>query len=132
MSRTTSKHGFAAVALLWLIACCGGGGVFSVPLILEPNFEVLSVDSNDSCSTLLDYCVRVSCTIFNSGEGGGTAIVDLQVLDSNSYPILTETERLQLGSYDTKTVTHDFTNASLLGSQSYVNCQIRDQSPLGY
>jgi len=103
---------------------CGAGNVLSVSTPLA-HFVVVSKDSNESCSKLLDYCLRVSCQIANDSVVPGQAVVDIQLLDKDGAVLHTNTERVDLGPGDTKTVTHDFTEAKLIGRDSQYACAVR-------
>lgn len=103
---------------------CGAGNVLSVSTPLA-HFVVVSKDSNESCSKLLDYCLRVSCQIANDSVVPGQAVVDIQLLDKDGAVQHTNTERVDLGPGDTKTVTHDFTEAKIFGRDSQFACAVR-------
>ena len=103
---------------------CGAGNVLSVSTPLA-HFVVVSKDSNESCSKLLDYCLRVSCQIANDSVVPGQAVVDIQLLDKDGTVLHTNTERVDLGPGDTKTVTHDFTEAKIFGRDSQFACAVR-------
>jgi hypothetical protein len=103
---------------------CGAGNVLSVSTPLA-HFVVVSKDSNESCSKLLDYCLRVSCQIANDSVVPGQAVVDIQLLDKDGTVLHTNTERVDVGPGDTKTVTHDFTEAKIFGRDSQFACAVR-------
>ena len=105
------------VLLAFLAGCAG-----STPLA---HFEVTKSESDESCSTLADYCLRVTCTVKNDSPIPGQAVVDLQLLNRKGEVKHTQTERVELGPGDTKTVKHDFTEAKLLGKESKYACVIR-------
>ena len=108
---------FFWTTVLLCLACSG-----STPLA---HFTVASSQGDDSCSKLLDYCMRVTCGITNDSSIPGQAVVDLQVLDESGNVQFTQTERLDLGPGDTKSVSHDFTEVKLLGSTAKYSCVVR-------
>ena len=103
---------------------CGAGNVLSVSTPLA-HFVVVSKDSNESRSKLLDYCLQVSCQISNDSPVPGQAVVDIQLLDKTGAVLHTDTERVDIGPGDTKTVSHDFTEAMLIGRDSQYACAVR-------
>ncbi len=112
---------FAAVRGLGGGGGDGGGG--STPFA-APNFVIGSVDSNDDCARITDYCIRGSCTIINSGSGGGTAQVEI-ALEQDGAESGVFTQSVSLAPGDRKTITHDFGEARLAGSAPQVICRAR-------
>lgn len=107
----------ALFPLVPLLACEG-----STPLA---HFVVTASESSPACSKLLDYCLRVSCTVKNDSVVPGQAVLDLQLLDAQGAVQHTQTERLDLGPGDTRTASHDFTQAKLLGKEAQFACVVR-------
>lgn len=111
-----------ALALLALLPL-GGGCAGSTPLA---SFQVESFSGDESCSKLLDYCIRVSCNVRNAGPVPGQAVVDLLFMDANGSLQQKETQRIELGPGDSRTIRYDFKEAKLLGSHDYkIDCIVR-------
>jgi len=106
------------LALFPLLMACSG-------ISLPGQFKVVSSDGNDSCATLGDYCLQITCVVKNDSPLPGQAVVDLQLLDAGGNIQHTHTERITLGAGDTGTVTHAFTEARLLGRESKYDCELR-------
>ena len=106
-----------ALMLLSLSACSS--------VSLPGQFKVVGQDGNDSCATLFDYCLQVTCIVRNETPIPGEAVVDLQLLDGNGNLQHVHTERLNLGPGDTGTVTHAFQEAKLFGRDSSYRCDLR-------
>lgn len=95
-------------------------------LVAPAKVEVAAAEGDDSCTKLLDYCLRATCTLRNSGQGEGRGTLELQVTDETGAVSMTESMPFALGPGDTKTYTHDFTQAKLLGrKQNRVQCVVR-------
>lgn len=102
---------------LLALGCAG-----STPLA---TFTVVGSEADESCSKLTDYCVRVTCTLKNDGMVPGQAVVDAQLLDPEGKVLHTQSLRAELGPGDTRTLTHDFTEAKLLGNGAEARCVVR-------
>lgn len=95
-------------------------------LVAPAKIEVAAAEGDESCTKLLDYCMRATCTLRNSGQGQGSGTLELQVTDGTGKVTMTESMPFTLGPGDTKTYTHDFTQAKLLGhKQDRVQCVVR-------
>lgn len=92
--------------------------------ISRPNFVIGSVDSNDDCARLTDYCVRGSCSVVNSGSGSGTASVEM-TLNQEGVAAGVFTQDVSLRPGERKSITHDFGEARLLANDSQVVCRVR-------
>jgi len=98
-------------ALLWGRLSGSNDMSLEVPLLHEPRFERVRMDSDESCSTLFDYCIRVTCTVANRGNAVGTRTVHLWV--DQGGPELAHVSSLTLRPGEERTIAHDFTEASL-------------------
>lgn len=95
-------------------------------LVAPAKIEVAAAEGDDSCTKLLDYCLRATCTLRNSGQGEGRGTLELQVTDPDGKVSMTESVPFTLGPGHTKTFTHDFTQAKLLArKQNRVQCVVR-------
>ena len=110
---------FSVVAILFF-AMCGGSSSDDVP-----HFMVVGSVADDSCSSLLDYCQQVSCTVRNLGPAGGVAAVELS-LQAGGQTLYSNTQVVAIPAGQTRTVTHQFTEVSLLGHTGSTSlCAIR-------
>jgi hypothetical protein len=50
-----------------------------------PKWEVVSVDSDGSCSSLFDACMRVRCTVANTGDAAGETEFTARLLGEREY-----------------------------------------------
>jgi len=114
---------FSVIGALGAVSHRGGGGG-APALLTAPNFVIGSVDSNEDCDRLADYCVRGSCTIINSGDGAGSAEVEI-ALEQDGGQVGVFTQNVSLGPGERKTITHDFGEARLMGEGTRIQCQAR-------
>ncbi len=117
-------NGLPLVALL--VGCEGVNGAPEIPVLQQPRFEVANVETDESCTKLLDYCVRVSCVVRNTGDGSGTANVDVQLLGKDGAPQYVESLHAKLAPSDTTTLRHEFREAKLLGGPAEARCVLKD------
>jgi hypothetical protein len=101
--------------LLYLLLACDSSGNLSIGK--APEFVLTNQSSDESCAKLTDYCIRVSCSIQNVGNGSGQVAVELTYQESEEK-VYTQTIRKELGPGDTTTVHHNFTEAKLLNAFS--------------
>lgn len=112
------------VLLSFVLAGLGCADV--TKLVAPAKIEVAAAEGDDACTKLLDYCLRATCTLRNTGQGEGRGTLELQVTDEAGAVSMTESRPFTLGPGDTKTFTHDFTQAKLLGrKQNRVQCVVR-------
>ena len=109
------------LALVWSRMSGGSGFDLAVPLLHEPKFERVLMDSSDDCSTLFDFCVTVTCAVANTGTAAGTRVVRLTL--EQGGPPMTHVASVTLGPGEQKTLRRDFTEASL-GFEWRYNCTI--------
>ena len=114
------------VLLALLVGCAGVSGAPEIPVLQQPRFEVANVATDESCTKLLDYCVRVSCVVRNTGDGSGTANVDVQLLAKDGSPRHVESMHAKLAPGDTTTLRYEFREAKLLGGSAEARCVLKD------
>ena len=78
---------------------------------------------------MFDYCMRVSCTVRNVGEGGGDVTVDLEILSPDGRPMYVQSLAGFMRPGDVQNFTYDFKQAKLLGSQSRGECPVLRVNP---
>lgn len=78
-------------------------------------FDVRDVVVDDSCTRLLDYCVRVSCKVRNVGLVNGSAKVEMQLLAEGQPPSAHSTS-VTIAKGQETVITHDFGDARLKDS----------------
>ena len=89
------------------------------------HFEVVNFFSDDSCSSLFDYCQQVTCTVKNTGLVGGIASVELS-LQAGGQTIYSSTQPVSVPAGEMQTVLHQFTEVSLLGQTGSTSlCVVR-------
>ncbi len=121
---TVALGGFGFLAAIFSLDSGASGNRAPAQPLPEPNFVIGSVDTNDDCARLTDYCIRGSCTIINSGTGSGRADVEMS-LEQDGAQVGVFTQSVTLDPGDRKTVTHDFGEATLSGSGTQVVCIAR-------
>ena len=106
--------------------------VVMVIAIIIPNmmarFEMVEASGNTDCSTLLDFCVTVSCEVKNVGGGSGTPVVTANVITGEkTFSERVYTYEMEAGS--TASFSHDFEEVSLFGasfSENMVHCSVEE------
>lgn len=121
MPRGLSRYPEAMRPLFVVLAALALGCSGSTPLA---TFTVSREEADQSCSRIVDYCVRVSCALKNDGPIPGQAVVDLELVGPEDVVIAAHTERLELGPGDARTLQHDFTEAKL-GQDVLGRCKVR-------
>lgn len=119
ISRYLPRMRLSIVIPFGLALALGCSG--STPLA---HFTLVSQEADASCSRVVDYCMRVTCTLKNDGPIPGQAVVDLELVGPGDAVVHTETERAELGPGDTRTLTHDFTDAKV-GEEVQPRCVVR-------
>ena len=104
--------------LFYLLLACDNAGNLSVPEVYSPEFVVTNKSADESCARLTDYCIRVSCSIKNTGNASGEAAIELTYIESPEKTY-TETIRKTLKPGDSTSVEHNFKQAKLFGGSSY-------------
>ena len=93
---------------------------------MKARFEMVEASGNTDCSTLLDFCVTVSCEVKNVGGGTGTPVVTANVITGKkAFSERVYTYEMEAGS--TASFSHDFEEVSLFGaafSENMVNCVV--------
>jgi tRNA A-37 threonylcarbamoyl transferase component Bud32 len=70
-----------------------------------PAWEVLSVETDGSCGNLFDACLRVRCTVANTGDGEGETEVTARLLGERRY---SRTRAVQLEAGGREVLYFDF------------------------
>lgn len=112
--------GLIGVPGAFLVALLFGGIVFSAAGV-GTEFNVVGTNAED-CSSLGDFCVRVTCTVTNAGTRAGSAQVELRV-DQGAGLVDTEAAFLEAG--ESATVSHDFTSAEFTFDNIPYDCSAR-------
>jgi hypothetical protein len=122
----------AVPGLLFLIFTIVGGGAAltalrggklpdHVSIIPAPHLRVDKVVVDDSCAKILDYCVRVTCTVTNDGNASGTIPIVFNLM-ATGQRTATATEAAMLRPGEQKTISHDFGEARLFDKGSSGSC----------
>jgi len=78
------------------------------------NFVATDVLSDENCTVVGDYCVRVHCTYQNTGDAAGERRVRAQLLSEDQSQVIAERySALTLLPNATQRVTFNFPEASL-------------------
>ena len=111
--------------LFLFFGCFDESGNINLGEIYAPKFTTTKADTDESCAVLTDYCLRVSCSIQNVGNAAGEAAVEIYLSGENET--YKETKRVNLKPGDTKSISHNFTQAKLLdGLKGYTaKCEPR-------
>jgi hypothetical protein len=104
-----------------LIAMRGGKVPDRVTMIPAPHLRVDKAVVDDSCTKLLDYCVRVTCTVTNDGNADGALPVAFNLM-ATGRPTATAIETAYLKAGAQKTISHDFGEARLSDQGSKGSC----------
>lgn len=119
-----------ALSLLFLGALGVGGlvvwnrvrtGDLDVPGIAS--FAVMGQRGDDSCSSLFNFCLRVTCVVRNTGVVAGTARVELRVHSQAGATQYKHQELISIRPGETREVVHDFPEAKLFGSSARYSCE---------
>lgn len=95
-----------AVAILAFSLACGGA---PKP---EAKIAILESDLDDSCSSLLDYCVVMRCKLRNTGDAEGTATVKFTLFQDDNNHVVAQ-EFAELKPNESTWLSHQFTEAKL-------------------
>lgn len=86
-------------------------------------FQVSDQLSDENCTQLGDYCIRVHCSFINSGKGPGEQRVSAQLLDGSTL-VSEKYSSLTLLAGASQRVDFDFPEAELDGQHDYrYRCQ---------
>jgi len=87
-----------------------------------PNWELGGLKVDDSCATLLDYCVSVSCDVESKGKVKGDTTVTV-FLEQDSGEIEHHVP-VTLEGGQKQTLSHKFSEARLFGSTPKGGCRV--------
>ncbi len=121
MSVSLIAFCFGALCLFFGVVSGGSIGLKLPPLT---RFTANTSRCDDTCSRLTDYCLRVSCTVTNTGPFDGTARVELKVNRKGEAPLSRITE-VDVPRGESRIVSHDFSDASFFSSGERCACTIR-------
>lgn len=93
--------------------------------VAVPNWEIQNLRVDDSCSSMFDYCVTVSCDVVSKG-GAGMSSTATMTLEQNAGQ-LAQHQALTLSSGQRQSVSHQFKEAELFGSAARGGCMIAFQ-----
>ena len=115
------------VLLILILAVVGGGaaltGLLGGPvdpnatILPTPRYEFSDIVVDDTCTSLLDYCVHVSCMVTNVGTANGTPTIEIQLIPEGGTPSATSVS-VSVPKGQSTIVTHDFTEARLADGHS--------------
>jgi len=100
--RTLASWTFAAT----MITLAAGSG-----LLPSATFEIEAIEVDPTCTQLLNYCVRATCTVRNVGDAAGTVRVRFDARGESFQRTADEIAHLEPG--ESRAVTHDFREAKL-------------------
>jgi hypothetical protein len=102
--------GVIAIVVVVLI----GGLILIAVLHKEPKFVATDNVTDTNCTTLSDYCINVTCTIQNQGDGPGTRTIRAQLLDKSSGAVRADHySDLTLAPNESQRVIFSFPEAEL-------------------
>jgi hypothetical protein len=128
--KPKSSMGTHAVILAALLGMLAGVVIVGAIVVRKlekqraPRFRVLDADGSEDCTSLLDYCLRTTCTVANHGQTAGTASVVLEVISSRGRSFQA-VETVFLPAGDSRVVSHDFSEVGLFDNASHrATCRI--------
>lgn len=86
------------------------GASFACALPGVSTFEVTGGEVDRSCTGLLDFCVRGTCTVKNLGDQAAPATVTFQLHEPDGTTVTAE-EYVMLQPKEARPVSHDFAEA---------------------
>ena len=78
----------------------------------EAIIDVSASSSDERCTVLGDYCIKVYCTYFNRGNGAGEKVIQAQLLDRGEI-VAAKESNLTLMPGQSQKLSWDFTEAEL-------------------
>lgn len=88
---------------------------------VQPAAQVMSC--NDSCTSVFNYCIRITCQVTNHGGGGGQ--VNVRGIWRSRRGDLSLDQSLYLAPYGTQTVAVDVKGARLIDGGGSCLCEAR-------
>ncbi len=87
-----------------------------------PDWEVANLKVSDSCKSLFDYCIKVSCDVTGKGSDpeSGTIVIWLK----QGGKELQHNAALHIGGTQVQSLQHAFKEAKLFGNQPVGGCRV--------